>query len=179
MEEQKTFKDHTLTLTEDWRIEVIGPYFPADMRDRDRTFDALSDARSAINRAELEAVKEEAARDSANLNIRVIDPHGTAHIVTKINRKTGVMAGIPLDVKDVYPDVAWVREATLKLGAAVDEWNRLEKLLAPIRIRVQRAYGRIDIDELVSKISVLISDHKTAYDKAMETAKLTVVSSAS
>jgi len=179
----KEFGGHTIELNPEWFFVVNGPEFDG-LEMRKHMFLSLADAKEAIAKTIREKEKLEAAK--IRLYLEVVDEHGALHVVERINRRNGIMAGLE-DAPSfgrsakVYPDVPWLREAVKRLAALNNERSELMKRLNDLDIDVNSrglyGSGRMDADDVIRYTKRLQDDYDKKKQKAIEmgTPKLTEI----
>lgn len=166
---EKTFRGHTITVTEKFQFRVDGPEYSDDARKiHEKLFASLAAAEADIG-ARVEQAAVEDLKDM-KLNLVVYREDGTAATITKINRVKGTLTG--MDCTYVYPAVPWIRDALPRILQLQQELHTLHSRLADVRISVDRSYyGRMDASRAQREYASVEKEHAEKTAKALELAK--------
>lgn len=168
-ETTKTYMNHAIEVRPDFRFQVSGPEFGDDNRRlHERLFDSYAGATAEIERR----VEASAKADLGNirLNLVLLNEAGEPIQVTRINRMTGRLNGFNDLNKQAYPNVAWVREALVRVNRLRNEVREIDKRLAELQLPVDRSSwgGRIEAAEYAHRVKQLESQVAEATQKARE-----------
>jgi|SRR5882762_3835322 len=152
---KKEYLDHEISLDSNNRFQVTGPLFDPRM-----VYDSYQQAIDAIDARK----KIDAKTGVPNMMLSVIpdDGEGTLHI-KGIHSNTSRLLFVDRPKKEpdiVYPVAPGVRDLLMRRAKLEAEVAEIDKRLAPVRIRTNRGYGRIDsVEKLIEKIDDLKEEY--------------------
>lgn len=174
------YKGHEVTLTKEKLFFVKGPLFD---NGRLSAFDTWANAEAEIDKRTKTEAK---AKERGSLGLKVMTFDGIATEIKGIHsrqanllfadgalsRKAGPLGGI----RDVYPDIPWLRQLTTHIDSLRRTVKAKEQELGKYAIRVQRDHTCIRSAEMVeAEIDNLKAEHasKLASAQAVGEAKMT------
>lgn len=150
----RTFRNHTITFDpHDMKFHVSGPEFE-QYKDTYCTFSSFAEAQAKITAEVSEA--EKLALQNIVFEQRVVDENGQIHTITRIDRRSGDVAGI--DTRYLFPNVMWLRLSIQKANALKREYNALENTIFQYRISKSRYHARIDAEDYPRRIKSLADE---------------------
>lgn len=161
---KRTYNDHTIAITGDYRFNVTGPLFDSV---GGRSFDTMKAAEAAVD-DRMKAVRKSNLK-KLKLEVLIQTAGGPLpRIVTSINTNTSKLSGIGDDADEVYPvsnEIARLLKEEARLNG---ELRQIRAELKPYIIRVLRGYGRMGANEVDDKIQALVTEHAEKTAKALK-----------
>lgn len=157
--EKREYKDHTISLMDDWRFKVEGPTASGNAHD---AFSSLNAARDAID-ARVDALAKQ-KKTEATMSVGMLDDNGLPVAVRGVHSGHGVLLGAGRS-RFVYPNVPWLKEKLVLMGELERQVATLKKETAPFAISSRVTYGRIEADrygEVVARLLKSIEDREAA-----------------
>jgi hypothetical protein len=135
---KRDYKDHTITLDDNWRFTVEGPLF-----ERALTCLSMSDAEQAIDQRHAARVKQQKAENS--FAVTALDDNGVQVVVRGIHSSQGHLLGVKSD--RVYPVHPPLRDKLIRRATLMREVKALDDQLKPFSVMVRRTYGHTRPDK--------------------------------
>jgi len=156
---KRDYKDHTITLDDNWRFIVEGPLF-----ERALTCLSMNDAEQAIDQRHAARVKQQKAENS--FKIDALDDNGVQVVVRGIHSAQGHLLGAKSD--RIYPLYEPLRDKLMRRAALLREAKALDEQLKPFAVATRRTYGQTRPDEYDKLLKALTDEFVAKSVKASQ-----------
>jgi hypothetical protein len=148
MSNEKTYRNHTITIGDDWTFSVIGPEF--DNKGHTIRFNSFQSAREEIEKRVDETAKVDA--QNITMGVTLIGLDGEVKRFNRINRRSG---NLDPDIGKFYPNLPPVASLIGELAGLNHRAKEISSFLSKIEINNSRAYQTISADDYARKVAAL------------------------
>lgn len=135
----KTYKDHTLEMTEYWRIRITGPTYGGEPHVHEWA-DTIAEAKAIVDRRTAAA----RAAERVQAAIPVITEEGEPATVTGIHAGNGkvIVKGHGIKLETLYPDNQEIARVLKEQAALYEQLRELRTKLEGLSVKTNRTWGR-------------------------------------